>query len=48
MATHTDVCDPDLSDLSSSNLDQGLGVEIDNVDGLRGCIGHGFDDHVVL
>ena len=48
VATHTYVCNPNLCDLGSSDLDQGLGVEIDNMDGFRGCIGYGFNYHVVL
>ena len=45
---HTDVGYPHLGQLCASDFNDGLGVEVDHMDGLRGRLCHRLYDHVVV
>ena len=47
MSTHTYVCDPDIRCLTSAYNYRLFGVEINNVDSLRGRVSDRLDDHEI-
>ena len=48
MTTHTDVCDADFGDLSTTYFDTLASIEVDHVDRLGSCLRHGLNDHIVI
>ena len=48
VSTNADICDPNLGNLSPTNLDALASIKIDHMDSFRGSLSHWLNNHVIL